>query len=174
MEKNVTTPVVKGLIIALALIIYGLALYFTGYFMNQGLSYVQYAIIIGGVIWSCTSYAKQMNYNVTFGNVFAHGFKVTAVATVIVIMYSVISFKFLFPEMIDAIIEKSREAMAEKNISDDQVDSVLDKTKQFFIPLMIAGILFGFLFTGVIASLIGAGIAKKKPSDPFVNQVNPV
>ncbi|TDH27063.1 DUF4199 domain-containing protein [Segetibacter sp. 3557_3] len=174
MEKNVTTPVVKGLIISLALIVYGLALYFTGQSMNQGLGSVQYLILVGGIIWSCISYANQMNNNVSFGNVFAHGFKTTAVTTVIVIIYSVIAFKFLFPDMMDMAMEKTRETLAEKNMTDEQADQAISMTKKFFVPFMIAGILFAFMIAGVISSLIGAGIAKKNPRDPFVNQVNPV
>ena len=78
METKVTTPQVKGFVISLVLIIYGLIIYFVDQMQHQELSYVQYAIFLAGIIWACISYSKQMNANVTFGNLFAHGFKTTA------------------------------------------------------------------------------------------------
>ncbi len=98
MENKVTTPVVKGIIISLILIVYGLIIYFVDNMKHPELSYVQYAILLGGLIWACVSYSTQLNANVTFGNLFAHGFKTNAVITVIVVLYSVFgaeSFYFL-------------------------------------------------------------------------------
>src|SRR5688572_16455546 len=109
MEKKVTTPVVKGIIISLILIVFQVAVYFAGQATNQGLSSIQYLLLIGGIIWACISFAKQMDHNVTFGNVFAHGFKTNAVVTVITIIYSILAIKFLFPDMMELIMEKSRE-----------------------------------------------------------------
>lgn len=170
METKVTTAVIKGLIISLILIVFGIGLYFAGQAGNQTLSYLQYLIIIGGIIWGCINYANQMNNNVTFGNVFAHGFKITAVVTVIIIIYTIIALKFLFPDMTTMIMDKARESMAEKNMPDEQIDKALDITKKFMIPIMIGSILLMFMIVGCIASLIGAAVAKKNPQGPFVQQ----
>ena len=170
METKVTTPVLKGVIISLILIVFGIATYFAGQIANQGLNSVQYVILIGGIIWSCINYSKQMNNNVTFGNVFAHGFKVTAVVTVITILYSIIAIKFLFPDMIDTILDKTREELSKKNMSDDQAETAMNMTKKFMLPFMIGGILIMFMIVGAISSLIGAAVAKKNPQGPFVQQ----
>lgn len=170
METKITTPVIKGLIISLALIVFGIAVYFAGQVGNQGLNSVQYIIIVGGIIWGCINYANQMNNNVTFGNVFAHGFKITAVITVIMIVYTVISLKLLFPDMADMIMDKAREAIAKKNMSDDQTESALNMTRKFMVPFAIGGILIMFMIIGAIASLIGAAVARKNPQGPFVQQ----
>jgi hypothetical protein len=167
MEKTVTTPVVKGLIISLVLIVFGLAIHFAGQSTNQGLGSLQYLVLVGGVIWACISYAKQMDQNVTFGNVFAHGFKTTSVITVIMIIYTVIALKFLFPEMMDLALDKTREELAKSNMSDEQTEQTVEMTTKFFLPFAIGGILIAFLFIGTIASLIGAAVAKKNPQGPF-------
>ncbi len=168
MEQKVTTPVVKGVLISLGLIVLGLALYFTGQSMNQALGSIQYVILLGGIIWGCINYANQMNNNVTFGNVFAHGFKITAVVTVIMIIYTVIAFKFIFPEMQDMAMEKARESMAKnKNITDDQIEAGINMTKKFFMVFVVGGILFFFMIIGLISSLIGAAASKKNPQSPF-------
>lgn len=168
MEQKVSTPVQKGLIISLLLIVFGLILYFTDMYMNKTLSYLQYVILIGGIIWSCNSYAKQMNGNVTFGNVFAHGFKTTAFVAALMAVYTFVSVKFLFPDMIDKIMDSARQEMQKDgNISQEQIDQGIEIGKSFFVPIAIGSILLIFAIVGAVSSLIGAAIAKKNPKDPF-------
>ncbi len=169
-ETKVTTPVTKGVIISLILIVFGIALYFAGQSTNQGLGSLQYIILVGGIIWGCINYANQMHNNVTFGNVFAHGFKITAVITAIIILYTIIALKFLFPDMVNMILDKTRESLAEKNMSDEQTESALSMTKKFLLPFAIGGILVMFMLVGAISSLIGSAVAKKNPQGPFVQQ----
>jgi hypothetical protein len=167
MEKKVTSNVVKGLVISLILIVFSMVLYFTGMEMNKGLASIQYLIMLAGIIWACINYANQMDNNVTFGNVFAHGFKTTAVITVIMIVYSVIAVKFLFPEMIDKAIDQSRVELEKRDMSEDQMETAIDISKKFFLPFMIGGILVIYMVVGLISSLVGAGVAKKNPQSPF-------
>lgn len=171
MENKVTTPQVKGLIISLILIVYGLAIYFIDGMEHQELSYVQYAIFLAGIIWACVSYSKQLNGNTTFGNLFAHGFKTTAVVTVIVLLYTVLAFKVLFPEMVDKSIEITRQKMiADGKASESQIDQTVNMMHDHFVTFAIVGVVVGFAIMGAISSLIGAAVAKKKPQDPFGNQ----
>ena len=167
METKVTTPVVKGLIISMILIVFGLAIYFSGQIGNKSLGYLQYLVLFAGIIWGCINYAKQLNGNVTFGNTFAHGFKITAVVTVIIIVYTVLAFTILFPEMKGMMIEQAEKQMEEQSMSDSQREQAASMMKNYMVPFAIAGILFFFMVIGLIASLIGAAVAKKKPLDPF-------
>jgi hypothetical protein len=174
METTVTKPPVKGLVISLIIIVFSMILYFTGQVTNQALGYLQYVILIGGIIWSCTSYAKQLNGNVTFGNVFAHGFKTTAVVIVLVTIYTILAIKVLFPEMLNIIIEQAKENMRKQpNVTDEQIDKGVDFMKNNFMTFAIAGIILIFGIVGLISSLIGAAVAKKNPQDPF-SQVNKI
>ncbi len=168
MEQKVTTHVMKGLIISLILIVYGLVLYFTNLYMNGGLSAVQYLIIVSGIIWSCIDYAKQKGGDVTFGNVFGYGFKISAVITVILIIYTLLAMNFIFPEMKEKMLEVSRQSMEQQNkLSEDQMDKATEMTKKYFTAFMIGGMTFAFLLMGVIGGLIGAAVAKKNPQTPF-------
>lgn len=168
MEKKVTTPAVKGIIISLILIVFALVIMFLNLSRNKGVASIQFLIFISGVIWSAISYAKQMEGNVTFGNVFAHGFKVTAAITAIMVVYTIISLKFISPEQLELGIQEARANMEAKNMSDEQIDNTINLTRKFAVPFAIAGVLIIFMFTGLIASLIGAAVAKKNPRDPFV------
>ncbi len=168
METTVTNPPVKGLVISLLIIIFSMVLYFTGQITNQALGYLQYVILIGGIIWSCTSYARQLNGNVTFGNVFAHGFKTTAVVIVLVTIYTILAIKVLFPEMLNIIIEQAKENMRKQpNVTDEQIDKGVGFMKNNFMTFAIAGIILIFGIVGLISSLVGAAVAKKNPQDPF-------
>jgi hypothetical protein len=174
METTVTKPPVKGLVISLFIIIFSMVLYFTGQTTNQTLSYLQYVILISGIIWSCVSFAKQLNGNVTFGNVFAHGFKTTAVVIVLVTIYTILAIKVLFPEMLNIIIEQAKENMRkQQNVTDEQIDKGVSFMKNNFMTFAVAGTILLFGIVGLISSLIGAAVAKKNPQDPF-SQVNKI
>ncbi len=171
METKPTSHIVQGVVITLILIILGLIIYFTGQINNKALASVQYLILIGGIVWSCLQYSKQLDHHVTFGNIFAHGFKTTAVIIALMAVYTFLSLKLIFPEMGDKILEEARKNMeAQNKMSDAQMDQAIDMTKRFFVPFAIGGIIIMFAIVGAIASLIGAAVAKKNPPNPFIQQ----
>ena len=136
-------------------------------YTTQWLSFLSYAIFIGGIIYGNILFANQNNNDVTFGNIFAHGFKTTAVVIVITVLYTVLSL-FIFPDMVDKIIEISRTAMAKNpQMTDEMIEQGIAMTKKLFLPFAIAGAIFFTGFFGAIGSLIGAAVAKKNPVDPF-------
>jgi hypothetical protein len=168
-NQKITSTVTKGLIISLIIIAFGTVLQIMGQGTNRALSSIQYVFLVGGLIWACISYAKDMQGNVTFGNVFAHGFKTAALVTALVAVVTIIMIKFIFPESVDAIIDMSRLEMEKQGkLSAQQIDDALAITKKFLIPFMMGGIVVVFLIVGLIASLIGAAVAKKNPNpNPF-------
>ena len=169
MEQKITPPWTIALITSLICIVINLVMYVSNQLTNKSLGYIQMVLIIGVIIWACINYAKQMNGQVTFGNVFAHGFKITAGIAALMSIYTIISVKFIYPEIIEMTIDVARAEMEKKgNVPTDQMDIGLFLRK-FFLPSAIAGSLFGTAIIGAIASLIGAGLAKKNPISPFEN-----
>ncbi len=168
MENNITPPWMKGLIISLVLIVLSVIFQLTGLAKIKSLQWIQSVLIIAALIWACISYGKEMNDNVTFGNVFAHGFKATAAMTVIFIIYTIIAFKFLFPEMTDQALDQARIEMEKNNsLSEKDIDNGIEMTRKFFLPFAIGGIMFGLAFIGALGSLLGAAFTKKVPKTPF-------
>jgi hypothetical protein len=168
MEKQVTSHIVKGAILGAFSILFSIIIYVFNLYTVKELNWVSYAVIIGGIIYGNIVYANQNNNNVSFGNIFAHGFKTTAVLIVITVIYTALSLKVLFPDMIDKIIDMSRVEM-EKNpqMTDEIIEQAMTMTRKFFLPFAIGGVLIGTGVMGALASLIGAGVAKKNPVDPF-------
>lgn len=168
MENKITSHIVKGAILGAFSILFSIIVYVFNLYAVTWLSWVSYAVIIGGIIIGNIQYANQNHNNVSFGTIFAHGFKTTAVLIVISVVYTLLSLKVLFPDMIDKIIDMSRIEM-EKNpkMTDEIIEQAISMTRKFFIPFAVGGVLIGTGIMGAIGSLIGAGVAKKNPVDPF-------
>jgi cation transport ATPase len=172
METKPTSPAIHGVIIALILIVFGLIVHFGGLNTVQGINAIQYVLFAGGIIWACITYAKQREANVTFGNTFAHGFKVTAAVTGITAVYTYLAFKFIMPELMDIALDQARASMVEQNkMSEADISKALDMSRKYFVPFAIGGVIVAFLIFGCICSLIGAAVAKKNPNyNPLLEQ----
>ena len=172
MNPAVTTPTTKGLLLGLILIIIALATYFSGIDMSGGIQWLGYIIFLLGIVFCIIQYGKQINHNSTFGNYFAHGFKISAIVTIIMIVY-VVAFILLFPEFKDKAMEEARKNMNSKNLSEEQMDKAIEISRKFFMTFLIAGTLIGYLILGAIASLIGAAVTKKNPNN-FQQQIDQI
>jgi len=172
MKNKVTSNVIKGLIIALVLVLLDVASTLGDFKYAKWYSFIPTIILIGAVIWACISYANQMDNHVTFGNVFAHGFKTSAVVACMLFIYTLLAIFVLFPEMKEKALEMALTQLESQggNMPEDAKEKALQFTDKLFVPIAIAGAVLGTLIVGVIASLIGAAVAKKNPVTPFDNQ----
>ena len=172
MEKKVTSHFVKALIISLGLFVLGLIANFAGFEYEMWYRYLPTILLIVAIIWACINYANQMDNAVTFGNVFTHGFKVTAVVAIISLVLALLSVFVIFPDSKEKALELTRQEL-EKNdkLTDTEIDNAVEMTKKFFMVGLIGAIIVGTLIAGCIASLLGAAFAKKNPPSPF-NKTN--
>jgi hypothetical protein len=167
MENQVTTHIVKGLILSVISIVFSIVIYVFNLYEMSALSYINYAVFIGGLVYGGILYSNQNGHNVTFGNIFAHGFKTTAVVIVITSIYTVLAFKVLFPDMLEKVLDLSRKQMLQNpKMTDEMIEQAMTMTKKFFIPFALGGAIIGTGILGAIGSLIGAAVAKKNPN-PF-------
>jgi len=171
-EQKIMTHFIKGILISLIVIILGIVGYFAGISMESWFSWVVNGILFVAIIFACLYYSSQKNGYVTFGNVFSHGFKTSAIIALIMVVYTLLSLTIIFPEMKDKALEVTQQRLEERdNMTSDQIDTAINFTKKYFLVFAIFGAMIGTLIFGLIASLIGAAIAKKKPVDTF-NQMN--
>lgn len=173
MEQTITPVSTKGIVIALLLIIFALASYFLDIDTNGPFKWVGMLIFLIGIVWSVMSYGKQINYNATFGNYFAHGFKVSALVTAIMIIFMIV-FVIMFPDFKEKAMDQARKAMVEQNkLTEEQISQALEISRKFFTVFLIGGTLLGYLIFGVIAALIGAAVTKKQPNQ-FGGDINTI
>lgn len=163
MEKKITSPVNAGLIISLILIVFTLILYFTGLYLQQWTQYFAFAIFVGGIIWCVRNHGKETDYTATFGNLFGYGFKMVAVITCVMILYTVIS-GYIFPEIKEKMLENATEqALKNPKADEEQVRKGMEMFANNYNLFIIMGLLFWYLAMGAIASLIGAAVTRKSP-----------
>ena len=172
MEKK-QTHIMYGFITGILMAIVSLVIYLTGLSFKPGMDYIQYVAYIPflvGTILNAGAYSKANDGYVTFGNVFGSCFKAAMLVTLVIIAWSIISV-FAFPDMKEKALNIARDKMANGNqkMTDEQMDMALNLTKKYFTAFMIAGVIFGTLFYGVIFSLIGGLIAQKKGNPPITS-----
>ena len=166
-ETKIVSPQIKGLIIALIIIIVGIAGYYSGLAFESWFNWVANGIFFLAIIFACIHFANQKQGYVTFGNVFMHGFKATLVTTVIMLVYSVLAITVLFPEMKEKIFEMQQAEMEKRDMPEEQVETAMNMMRKYFTVFMILGVVFGHLIIGCIASLLRGAFAKKNKVDPF-------
>ncbi|HEX4849457.1 MAG TPA: DUF4199 domain-containing protein [Puia sp.] len=171
MEKKVTSHIVKGLIISLILFVLDLVAGFAGFKYAEWYKWIPGLIMFALFIWACVSYASQMENKVTFGSVFGHGFKTSAVTACVSVIFTILSVLVIFPETREIALDQARKQMEAKGqLTEDQIDNAINITKKMFMPFAIIGVIVFTLLAGAVASLIGAAVVKKNPPTPFENQ----
>ena len=162
MEPPKKTFVNAALVISLILIIADLIGKFANLTFTTWFKWLPSLILIAALIIACTAYGKENGGAVSFGNVFGYGFKISAVVTGIVLVYTIIALYFIFPEIKDMALEQARKQMEEKGtMSQDNIDTALAMTRKLFMPFAIAGVIIGTLLVGAIGSVLGAAFTKK-------------
>jgi hypothetical protein len=163
MEQTVTTSITKGIVISLILIVVALLFYFLEIPAASPLQLINFVILIIGIIWSIIFYGKQINHNSTFGNYFAHGFKITALVTVIMILFVAV-FIYIFPDIKEKALELVRNKISKnKEVSKEQMEASMNFMNKFFMVLVIGRTMLSYVIIGAIASLVGAAVTKKNP-----------
>lgn len=167
MEKKPISHIAAGAIIGAAMVIYTLLIQFTGQATNKALGFLSLLIIVGMLIYFIIQYGKANGDTLTFGKLFVYGFKATALIALIVGLFNIV-FYMVFPEYKEANFDMTRtEMLKNPQITEAQVDSIMEGYQKNFMLILVGSSLIGTLVIGVIASLIGAGVAKKTPQTPF-------
>ena len=169
-ETKIMSPQIKGILISLVIIILGIAGYYSNLAFSNWYSWAVNCVLVIAIIFACVHYANQKQGYVTFGNVFSHGFKVTAVVTIFLLIYTLLAMTVLFPDMKEKIFSMQETKMEEKGLDADKIETTMTMMKKYFTLFLVLGVIFGNIIFGCIASLIGAAVAKKKPINPLTQQ----
>src|SRR5664279_1472011 len=169
MEKKSSDYLGKGLMLSLILIVVDLIGGFAHLRFESWFKWLSTIIAAIAIIVFCIQFGKQRADAVTFGKVFGYGFKISLVVAVLMVVYSLISFYVIFPEIVDQILTKTRtDLQAAGKLTDDQIDTQVAMTKKFMQPIPLSIFVFlATLFFNTIASLLGAAFTKKSEPDVF-------
>ena len=167
MEQNkAISPIVAGVIIAGVSIVFSLITSLAGNTNEAGVGLVQYLIIIVTLAILINMYGKANNFHKSFGDLFAYGFKATAIYTLAFLIFLVI-FLSLQPDVKEKSLETVRTEMEKKGSSDSEIENTLEIARKYFWVSVVGATMFFLVLVGAIGSLLGAAITKKRPVQPI-------
>jgi hypothetical protein len=164
MQTKITTHFTKGLIIGLFMVLLGTSFQVLNIY-KPWVQYVTMGIYAASIIWSCYSFSNDMKGEVSFRQIFSHGFKTASIVTLISIAAFIITY-LIMPEIKEKSLQIAREEMAkDPRMTEEIINQSINWTDKFFLVFGIVGSLFGFALSGAISSLIGAAVSRKTPKD---------
>ena len=156
-----------GIYLALALIVFALAMYAMGktYDRSWYIQVTGIVIMAVFVVLGIKELKKSNNGLLTLGQGLKTGVGIALISAIIYVLYTVVFVKFVEPGFIDNVIEMQREQMLDNpNMSEEMIESMETNTQKYFWPFTIGGILIFNIFIGFVISLI-ASLAMQKKED---------
>lgn len=170
MQQKPASHLLKGLIISIIPMILNMVGTSSNANTSQWVPWASLTALIIGIVVSCIMFSNQQNNEVSFGNTFAHGFKTGAVATCLMIIFTII-FLAMHPELKQMALDSAREKMTKENkFADTEIEQAVAIAGKSFTIVVISSIVIQYLIVSVLASVIGAGLAKKKPASALPQQ----
>ncbi|MBP6431021.1 MAG: DUF4199 domain-containing protein [Ferruginibacter sp.] len=133
--------------------------------VNQKEQYALYGIFTLGIVWSLVSEKNNANV-VSFKDFFGVGFRTFMMATLLMVIFTFIYFKFDTSYRDLGIEENKVLLLKEGNHTADEIDKNAVQLKKIFLPMMVGGAVFKYLILGALVSLVGAGfLSQQKTKD---------
>jgi hypothetical protein len=176
MEKKNTSvfynALIWGLIIGFASVIYSVILYMLDQGLNQNLTYAGILISLVLLILGTRSFRDAVRDGVLpFGPAFSFGLLAMIISSLIGIIYGILLWTVIDPDILDRMREMQMEKILEKGVPEEAIDQVMATTAKFMKPWVMAlSGLFMSVFIGAILAIIVAAIFKRDESkaDPVV------
>jgi hypothetical protein len=155
---NRITPLIKGLITGVLMVLTSLVLIYTKQPPNTTLNYIGYILYASGIAWTLLAYSRSETYTPTFGAIFGQGFRCFIIVTLIVVIFTGI-YSSMHPEIAEEAARHYREDLVkEGNKTPAEIDSMITAAKKQFVTGNISLAIFGTLIMGTIFTAAGAGL----------------
>jgi surface polysaccharide O-acyltransferase-like enzyme len=166
-EQKPISHFLAGVIIGAVIVVYSLLLNFLGKGQDKTFGWIAYILFVAGIVIFVNLYGNAKSNEVSFGNLFSYGFKTTAISTLLILLCLVVII-FAMPDFKQKILDGMRKGLEDRGkLTDEQIDQSVDMFSRNFMLFVVGGATFMYLLFGVIGSLIGAAITKKKPINPL-------
>ena len=151
-----------ALFIALVMVAIHAWIHVKGQALNPVLLLAATLPMIVGIVFNVYQYAAANRDN-SFGNNFAYGFRISAVITVIMVLFVVIFFK-AFPQYKDLLLEALLKSVNRKTsgMDDEAINKAVQDWDAHFLQRIVTIYIFLHLIAGTVASLLAAAIATRK------------
>ena len=157
------TIVKAGLILGILCEVWTYLIGFTGWYKDPALVSLFYVVIliqVAVLIWGLMQTAKEGR---KYGGQVMAGTLISAVAAVIIFAGSLLFTSVVFPNYFDDISAMTQEQMADRGMSGEEIQQVMDAQAAFMNPMVnaITGAIMTII-TGCIFSLIIAAFVRSK------------
>jgi hypothetical protein len=176
MEKKSTfwqSAMTYGLYLGIALVLFNVILYVLGQNLNPALRWITYVLITAGIFYSQLNYRnRELNGYIQYSTALGFGVAVMLFAGIIQSLYTVILYKFIDPTILDQIRMIQEEAMLQKGLPEESIETATDMIAKFQSPVLMAiSGLFSFALLGFIISLITSIFVKKNDEGNAFDEV---
>jgi hypothetical protein len=162
-----------GAIMGLGLTLIFFIQYFLQIMESLPISLLQYALITGIIIWSCSDFRKKLqNGSISYGRALGVGTMTTFYGSVIIAVVMVVFYKLIDPDALDAIRNYSamrmEEEMYKQGMGEAEMEMAIEMSKKMISPYFIAfGSIFGLTIAGFLISLLTSAFIMKKNGNGF-------
>lgn len=172
MEPTTTTPSTArialqyGLYTGLGLIIYSLIVQLAGLAGNQTMGivgmFVSGVVLILGIIYALKDFRSQNGGYLSYGQGLGVGSLLAGVAGLISGIFTYIYLSFIDNSAMKEAMDKQREALEARGMSDEQIEQAIAMAEKFSTPGMaVVMSIIGMALIGFVLSLIIAAIMKR-------------
>lgn len=153
----------KGILIALAIIVVSLLLFYVFHLPENGKSqYVILVTFIIGMLWTMVDFHTKQKNNPRFKEYFSEGFKAFIVVTLLMVVYAFIFYK-LNPQIMEKGIEENNILIAKQGSrTPAEIIENANKLRSIFIPMMLFITTMKFLILGTLITVVSAGFMSQK------------
>lgn len=152
------TPLIKGAITGVVMVIMTLILYTQKIKVGSWLTYLLYVIYAAGILWTLFAYARSNEFVKKFGNIFGQGFRCFVIVTLFMVTFTGIFIK-MHPEFAVEDGKIYREYLVGlKNYTPEQIDSMVASEQKNYLVKNVSMATFGFLIQGALYTAVGSGL----------------
>ncbi|RFZ84373.1 DUF4199 domain-containing protein [Mucilaginibacter terrenus] len=177
MENVAANPTKVATKWTLFYVLVSIVLTYTFEFLNiapeSPLKYISYIPFIAFLFLAQKEFKDQLGGYITFGQAFTTGFRYSLFSGLLLAIFVYLYLAVLSPGMLAHSLEQQQQVMADKGMSQDQIDKALEIGKKWGPLFGMIATALGSLIFGCIISLIGAAIFKKERSVYDVQDSNP-
>jgi hypothetical protein len=162
MEKPSTARIALkwGIVSAVMIIIYTVALYISGLFKTPALSWIPFIFLLFGIVMTLREF-KLMNTNfINFSEGLGLGTLMSAVCAIIASIFNYIYITFIDTTILQQMRELQIEQLEQQGLSSEQIEQAMEIASRFATPgltllfSMIVYVICGFIFSLVISAII--------------------
>jgi hypothetical protein len=156
------TPLVKGIITGVLMVLTTLTLYYSKLPPASPLHYFVYIVYAAGITWTLLSYKRSDAFSGKFGDLFGQGFRCFIVTILIMVAFTYV-FSKMHPEFAEEGAEYYRaELVKEKNKTPAEIDTLVTQAKKQYTTGIIYFTIFGYLIIGTVITAAGSALLMRR------------